>query len=429
MNITEQEIAYLGICERVKYHEDVYTLFPKWDILGLKSVLPSYIFPFDIEGVNLGLAVTQKMLKNSFHIFITDQDENEIGKISISSKMIDSPSVGEKVVGNKNQPLFQTPQIGWFPVFIPFPKGIMIWKPGLYNIYINNIQQDTIIGQFTVGYLKVDPLTHDQIAAIKSDPNGVKALRLVLKCSKCQEKFKVYSALEKDEELENEGYLYYSMIADFFECGCKATRIDLKYIQENLHSLHLRSSQTDSKASFLPLYEKSSIEKIRSNYIDLIDSNPKEQVVQTFIEENLIILHQFPATKIIFKPPILTMYNTDFAIVTPQKQLLLIELEKPSTKLLKKDGGLHSELNHAFDQVRDWLHECGEHRLAILDTLKIDRNQVGSIRGIVIAGRDSNYEKNALRRLKGATINNIEFLTYDDLLISLDTLIKEMHRM
>lgn len=40
---------------------------------------------------------------------------------------------------------------------------------------------------------------------------------------------------------------------------------------------------------------------------------------------------------------------------------------------MKKDGGVAAPLSHAFDQVRDWLHTVDEHRLAVLDSLKIDR--------------------------------------------------------
>ncbi len=90
---------------------------------------------------------------------------------------------------------------------------------------------------------------------------------------------------------------------------------------------------------------------------------------------------------------------------------------------------MHSELNHAFDQVRDWLHVVDEHRLAVLDTLNIDRSRVSTIRGVVIAGRDVGYDAQNLRRLKGSDWGKISLLTYDDLLFSLDSLIGKIATM
>ena len=150
--------------------------------------------------------------------------------------------------------------------------------------------------------------------------------------------------------------------------------------------------------------------------------------MQQFIDENPILLHQFPAERILPKPPILNSYVADFGIVTPNKELILIELERTSTRLMNKDGGMAAPLSHAFDQARDWLHEVDEHRLAVLDSLKIERDEVSRVRGVVIAGRDKGNEARNLRKLKGADMGEVMFLTYDDLLFALDALIRRMEK-
>lgn len=76
--------------------------------------------------------------------------------------------------------------------------------------------------------------------------------------------------------------------------------------------------------------------------------------------------------------------------------------------------------------MRDWLHIVDDHRLAILDSLKVDRDQVSTVRGVVIAGRDSGYNSKHLRKLKGTDLGRIIFLTYDDLLLALDALIRNI---
>ena len=128
----------------------------------------------------------------------------------------------------------------------------------------------------------------------------------------------------------------------------------------------------------------------------------KNQIIQRFIQENPVLLHQFPAEEIFFKPPILTLYKADFGILTPNKEFILIELEKTTTKLIKKDGGMHSNLNHAFDQIREWQDVISDHKIAVLESLKIDKSKVTSISGVIIAGRDSQYDPHLLRRLKGS---------------------------
>jgi hypothetical protein len=175
-------------------------------------------------------------------------------------------------------------------------------------------------------------------------------------------------------------------------------------------------------AKFVPLYEQGAIVALRAKFLDLLTQQASEEVYQEFIENNPVLLHPFSPMKLYFKAPVLSLRKTDFALVNSQGELLLIELERPHIKLLKKDGDRHSELNHAFDQVHEWLHHADEHRAAVLDCIGVKREQVGAVRGVVIAGRDRDCNPEHLRRLKGADLGRIRFLTFDDLVASLDSL-------
>jgi hypothetical protein len=180
------------------------------------------------------------------------------------------------------------------------------------------------------------------------------------------------------------------------------------------------------EVSWAPLYEKSAIENLRIEFLNLVNADPPEEILQEFIEKNPILLHQFPAERLFFKPPILTRYKADFAVVTPQKELVLIEIERASTNLLKSDGGQHSQLTHAIGQVRNWLHEVDEHRLAVLDSLEIPSAMVSKVRGVVIAGRDTGNDASHLRRLKGSDQGRVTLLTYDDLTAALAALAQRL---
>jgi hypothetical protein len=130
----------------------------------------------------------------------------------------------------------------------------------------------------------------------------------------------------------------------------------------------------------------------------------------------------------LFKPSISTFYKADFAVLSPQIELILIEIETTRMRLLKKDGDQASGLTHALGQVENWLHTFREHRLSCLASLHIEPALVGPIRGVVIAGRDKGYNPDHLRRLKTTLSGQVSLLTYDDLSASLATLAREMHR-
>lgn len=150
-------------------------------------------------------------------------------------------------------------------------------------------------------------------------------------------------------------------------------------------------------------------------------SKPIEEVLQKFIENHPLLLQQFPAERLFFKPSILGVYKADFGIVTPHKELVLIEIENAKTRLLTRSGDVASDLTHAFGQVERWLDTVNDHKLAVLDALGIPRDEVGVVRGVVIAGVDAGWDVDNLRKLKGRNrTSNIPFYTFDDLASSLE---------
>ncbi|MGZ9111910.1 MAG: Shedu anti-phage system protein SduA domain-containing protein [Rhodoplanes sp.] len=90
----------------------------------------------------------------------------------------------------------------------------------------------------------------------------------------------------------------------------------------------------------------------------------------------------------------------------------MIEIENTKTRLMTRSGDEAAPLAHAMGQVRNWLHIADEHRQAVLECLGIER--VAVVKGVVIAGRDSGYKPEHLRRLKGVDRGRVSFLTFDD---------------
>ena len=100
----------------------------------------------------------------------------------------------------------------------------------------------------------------------------------------------------------------------------------------------------------------------------------------------------------------------------------MIELEKPNKTLLTKQGAFSSQLQHAIDQVRNWLHTTKEYYTAVLDAFDLKSEEVTRISGVVIMGRDRDYNTDDLRKLKWTNLGEVSLYTYDDILKSLISL-------
>jgi hypothetical protein len=60
-----------------------------------------------------------------------------------------------------------------------------------------------------------------------------------------------------------------------------------------------------------------------------------------------------------------------------------------------------------------------DHRLAALECIGLSSEQVGSVKAVVIAGRDGAYPRDDLRSLKARDFGRVKLLTYDDIVSSL----------
>jgi hypothetical protein len=202
--------------------------------------------------------------------------------------------------------------------------------------------------------------------------------------------------------------------------------------REHAHGiLGNHNDPTPSGAFDLTLnYERQALQDLSVRFQALLDDNSDdEEEIQKFFEKNLILFHRFDPEKIFFKTPILSKYKTDFTILTKSKQLILIEIEKPSTLLMRKEGDPSADFEHAVSQVQNWLFEYESYKLAVLSCIRIDISEVTSVRGVVIAGRDGPYQKDHLIRFKWRNRGNVDFFTYDDMLASVVGLAQSVGRL
>jgi hypothetical protein len=303
--------------------------------------------------------------------------------------------------------------------------GAVINEPQTVDILLVDGEVETSLGVMAFGLANVPPLSPDRIAAIKSDPRTVKAVRYQLGCKNCQSNMRIYAALDRSGPASTDA-IWYQDVPDIFRCSCGDTNMDLSIIRSNLHALLGQTNINISSVDISTMFEQRSIDDLSQSLYNMLERDPKEEDVQSFFGKNTIVFHHLSPYRIYNKPPILTKHQADFAILDSRRTLIFIEIERPGIRILRKDGATSAEMEHAISQVRDWLFLYEKQRGGVMECLDLRDEEVTKVRGLVIAGRDKDNDQNHLRRFKWQDRGMIDCITYDDLLGMLSALSREM---
>jgi len=424
-----QPVLFLGIADFV---EEFGAPFPLGvlDMFQLSQHKAHIIFPAIITGNEWVLMVSTSFFENrdlsKWSIRIADEHDAEFGRLNFSSI-----SKGEQVAASSEEPKGASPisivKDAMFTI-IHFKIDSLVNQPGRYVVQSIYDEKPTEIGSVHFHYQKSQSLTPDQIKAIESDANSAKAIIMELGCKFCPTKLKAYTGLTRQPELEREGCVWQTNLGKEFQCECGKTNYSLEYLRESMHGMLLKDFSRDtSRLGYVRRYGHLQVCKIVEDYQTLLNTERLEPPVQKFLEKYPILLSRFNAKRLYIKPNIIGKFEADFAIVDSRNQLWLIELEKPSMPLFKRNGHPTQALMHAYGQVTDWLHQYNKYPGAILDTLNLKEGDIVSTRGAVIAGRSAEVSHKVLHRhLSNPPYPNIEFMTCDDLGASLLELSKKL---
>jgi hypothetical protein len=223
------DIAFLGCCERAAYIP--ITQKPpiiKWNILGLRDIILSYIYPSNIAGLTFVFAFRFATTITAQQFNIVDESGAEVGSLKMDFVEREEKPSSSEVALERNTPWMRTSQYGWTLIYIPL-KGynIIIQKPGRYYLNLITERGPQTVGEIIFAVLNPPPLTIETIAAIKSDPNAAKYVRIEIGCKKCPSKLKVYTSIERGGKIETEGWQWYEDIPEEYLCECGSTRIKL----------------------------------------------------------------------------------------------------------------------------------------------------------------------------------------------------------
>jgi hypothetical protein len=364
----------------------------KHNIIGLKTAVASHVFPLGLTSFQLAFAVYDLLHIEHSRISFVSQAGVEVFYIDINraeqapdgettAPELLSTSDGDTQTDNRHETYMLADEPGWsFFVYDLKSLDETVLEPGEYSVRCRRGENDKPLGFLNFYYVPAAPLTPERVAAIRSNPFASKTVRYSIGCKVCHQELKTYAGLERHAKDEGEGWTWYQSLPDTFSCRCGKATFNLSMLRESLHSLLGNHARQDNNVSCEAMYTRSMYEVVYNRFASVLDRCTKEEEVQDFIKRNPLVLQQFSPESIYPKAPVLTHHATDFAILNSRGELVLIEIERPDRHLMKGKGHVHSDLQHALDQVRDWLYTVEHQRSAVLDCIGLRSEQVTTVK-------------------------------------------------
>jgi hypothetical protein len=105
--------AFLGVCDRAQTAREGNTQLFKWNILGLRSVVLSHIFPLSIDGLRFGLAFHQDVSETDTKLRLVSATGEEMGTFQISRRFASELAQSQHV---SEAPILAAPEFGWVQI-------------------------------------------------------------------------------------------------------------------------------------------------------------------------------------------------------------------------------------------------------------------------------------------------------------------------
>jgi len=438
---------FLGVCHKALLRLEGLVQ----DLYGVTDYLPVHFLPVSLGDLAILIAFPKKFVnapepaqiilksrktgeKASYNMHARIYT-NEGNHVKINVAHVDKPYtqdkvtqeyVGSRVMISQENPFKMMP--------IPCPN-LFLGEPSDIDLYYNVGDKEHKLGTIACRFVPPPPMTESERNALMSRPNARNVIYIRVTCNKCKDKALFHLSLDgvstpREEDMDS---VLITNAPDMWECSCGQHKIPLCYLKQGMHTLFrtLPLSGLKKRLGVIPLYEKSSILSMLSEYqimlIEQVEEN--EEVFQQYLQDHPLFWNFLAPLRIWHKPPILTKYNADFAILTRMRVLYFIEIEKPKTTLIKVDGGVHSELQAGLDQIRNWKIEIDKRREAVLSGLNLEQKEVHKIGYIVVAGLANKTGTRGMEKIRKMKTDADSIFCFDELasfLHSTDTALAEL---
>ncbi len=447
---SNDDIALIGYCHDAEFRDWYF------DITGLSSLPHVPVFPHNMQRGQIVLAIPTRLLATGFRYHIecisTTNPSNKAwldghipGLPQDPTKNIEQgPGLAEtpqpEPDNTTNDQIKSKPSSVSIPPFYHDAKHslitadcppLTITQPEAITVTIRiNDDEECHLGAIHFFHLVPKPITEEERRAIQSRPNCRNHIALHVTCKHCGEEARLIEPLvpgTKPDPFTKHDHML-PELGDTWECGCGKTSFPLVYAKRGMKA-YLRNPATNAGSIVSHRrYGRQAIANIRNNYDALINSSPSEEQVQKFLENNPIAWAFLSANEIHHKPKVLTGHVADFGLMSVSGTFYLVEIEKPQTRICRKDGGRTAEFEKGIKQLRDWQHIIVEHRHAFFSELGIDSKSVPRIEYIIIAGLESQEDPVSISKIKRSGMGDqYNFYTFDQLAAFLQQLEIEMH--
>lgn len=423
---------FLGVCERALVSGDGFMQ----DLYGVGEILPFAYFPQNLQGVHLLLAFHRDCFKQKLKLTVINLN---CPKQSVWHEMepVVSPVQGQVAVTGFKQPYKNVKELPdkkestrsvplltrsnfIYKMFSVQCPPLIVMEPTDIGVLVNIGGTENMIGTFRCAFVETSAISEEERAAIMSRPGAFKGFKLILGCKICGGQKGFFLLLDPNgpipEDFKNDTPLISA--PDEWICECGQNKATLVYAKKGLHEVFrtTRLKGEHYNIEYKPLYQRGALAAILQEYQRIIrEHDDSEEIVQKFIEENQVLWNFLAPDRIWKKPMILSKYKADFAILTHNRILYFVEIEKPATKLAKCGGGLHSKLQAALDQIRDWKKEVLDRREAVLDGLGLKQGEVHAIKFMIVAGMAAKTPLKDLEKLRSMVSDADSIFYFDEL--------------
>lgn len=431
----------------------------EWDLLGISNVVLFPFLPQSLSGLQCVLGITRHALASGelqkLRIVFTDENkpsnhawsDQNFGQVSLEPAApqvsVDrtgfsiptlpssggTTSLGMQMLASRED----LNSLELFPITAP---PLVMAQPGrvFVDIELNGIRYRR--GEVICAIVPPAPMLESERRAIASRPGARNEVAMSLGCKKCQSSVAYFCQLDPTAPPSKKRLpqaISLHLAPSRWTCKCGETDIDLTFLKQGLHDLFRRpipAAAQDSPISFSPLYERGRIQDILADYDQLIETATDEEQVQKYLEEHPILWAFLSPTKILHKPAVLTRKKADFGLLTAQRVLYLVEIEKPTTKLTNQDGSISADIRKGANQILDWQFVVADHRLALLSELGFSEADVQEIRYLLVGGLARRTVPTGLTKLRRTPFApNTEFYCFDELASFLYSLSGELPRL
>jgi hypothetical protein len=386
------------------------------DLLDVGYNLLFPFFPQPLEGIHCVLAFNKNVLffeNRMFHfkLILTDENRPDHSATATGTLTLEQAGTTRPFTDRDREENW-----GYHLFTMPLPP-LVATEPTIVAVDMEWSEERHRIGKFECLFVEPPPILEPERRAIASRPGAARAVCVQIGCNECEGKLRVFTPIDPANQPSMPSEVYLPDAPDQWTCQCGKTLINLTYMKRGLHDLLRRSPMAaDRVTRFMPLYEQGQLARIAADFQVLINSDPSEEAVQQFIQQNPVLWAFLSPIKILHKPAVLTKKRADFGILASNKVFYLVELEKPQTRLATKSTGLTADLQKGIEQIKDWAVVVADHRSALLSELSLRTEEVHDIRYLLIAGLAFNTPAEAMIKLKRNPLaKDTQFLCFDDL--------------